>query len=195
MTTPRHPSPLRRYLRHGMLPQLATFEAVLRLRSATRAAESMCIAQPTLSGHLRKLSEALGIPLFKTEGKHLVPADAALVLLQTTREIFAALERCEATLAKCRRGEPASGANMVLSPIIVVAGPSVEPAVRSAPGHESAASDSAPECESGSQRSGGAGAGRYSSESSERHLASQCVDLHRAADPRLRLRGQRIDVQ
>ena len=30
---------IRRYLRHGMLPQLAVFEAVVRLGSFTRAAE------------------------------------------------------------------------------------------------------------------------------------------------------------
>ena len=109
MTTLRRtPPPLRRYLRHGMLPQLATFEAVLRLGSATRAAEAMCIAQPTLSGHLRKLSEAVGVPLFKMQGKHLAPTDAALVLLQASHEIFAALERCELALAHCRREVRAS---------------------------------------------------------------------------------------
>jgi DNA-binding transcriptional ArsR family regulator len=102
MATFSNPPSLRRYLRHGMLPQLATFEAVLRLHSATRAAEDLCIAQPTLSGHLRKLGETLGVTLFKMRGKRLVPTDAALVLLQASREIFAAFERCEALLADRR---------------------------------------------------------------------------------------------
>jgi DNA-binding transcriptional LysR family regulator len=85
-----------------MLPQIAAFEAVVRLGNATRAAEALCIAQPTLSGHLRKLSEALGVRLFELQGKRLVPTDAALVLLQTTHEVFAALERCEQTLTSLR---------------------------------------------------------------------------------------------
>ena len=102
MTTPRDPAPLRPYLRHGLLPQLATFEAVLRLRSATPAAEARCIAQPTLSGHLRKLSEALGVRLFELRGKRLVPTNAAMVLLQGAAEVFAAFERCEGALAHLR---------------------------------------------------------------------------------------------
>jgi len=102
MTTPLHPCPSRRFLRHGMLPQLAAFEAVVRMGSATRAAESLCIAQPTLSGHLRKLGEALGVRLFEMRGKRLVPTEAALVLLQATREVFAALETCERVLTSVR---------------------------------------------------------------------------------------------
>ena len=103
MTTPQISCPPRRYLRNGMLPQLAAFEAVLRLGSATRAAEALCVAQPTLSGQLRKLSESLGVRLFEREGKRLVPTDAALVLLHTAREVFAAFERCEPALAGMRR--------------------------------------------------------------------------------------------
>lgn len=102
MTTLIDPSPSRRYLRHGMLPQLAAFEAVVRLGSVTRAADSLCIAQPTLSGHLRKLAEALGIRLFETHGRRLMPTDAALVLLQGAREVFAAFERCERVLVNLR---------------------------------------------------------------------------------------------
>ena len=91
-----------RYLRHGMLPHLAAFEAVVRLGSATRAAEALCMAQPTLSGHLRKLSDALGVRLFDLRGRRLVPTDAARVLLAGTRDAFAALERCEQALAALR---------------------------------------------------------------------------------------------
>src|SRR6187551_2931460 len=92
---------LRRYQRHGMLPQLAALEAVVRLGSATHAAQALCIAQPTLSGHLRKLSEALDVRLFDMRGKRLVPTAAALVLLQGAQEVFGAFERCERQLAGC----------------------------------------------------------------------------------------------
>jgi DNA-binding transcriptional LysR family regulator len=95
---------LRRYVRHGMLPQLAALEAVVRLGSATRAAEALCIAQPTLSGQLRKLSDALGVRLFETQGKRLVPTGAALTVLRAAHEVSFALERCEEALAAQRSG-------------------------------------------------------------------------------------------
>ena len=104
MTALIDPSQSRRYLRHGMLPQLAAFEAVVRLGSARHAADSLCMAQPTLSGHLRKLSEALGVRLFELKGKRLVPTDAALVLLHAAHEVFAAFAHCEWVLAGVRSG-------------------------------------------------------------------------------------------
>ncbi len=55
------PEQLRRYLRHGLMPQLAAFDAVMRLGSVTRASRALHMAQPTVSGHLRKLSDALGV--------------------------------------------------------------------------------------------------------------------------------------
>ena len=97
--SPRAP---RRFLRHGTLIQLAAFEAVVRLGSATRAAESLSMAQPTLSGHLRKLSDALDVRLFELRGKRLVPTEAAMALLRTTGEVFAALERGEHAMAALR---------------------------------------------------------------------------------------------
>lgn len=97
------PVPLpRRYLRHGMLVQLAAFEAVVRLGSVRRAADALCLAPPTVSGHLRKLGDALELRLFTARGKRLVPTDAALALLQGALDAFAALERCEAVLAGLR---------------------------------------------------------------------------------------------
>ena len=98
----RTPAAPRRYIRHGMLPQLVAFEAVVRLGSATRAAEALCMAQPTLSGHLRKLSEALGVRLFDLKGKRLVPTEAAKVLVAGARDAFADFERCEQAMAHLR---------------------------------------------------------------------------------------------
>ena len=98
MTTPLALPALRRYLRHGTLPQLAAFEAVVRLGSATRAAQALCVAQPTISGHLKKLGDSLGVRLFVLRGKRLVPTAAALALLDATDEVSAVLARCELTL-------------------------------------------------------------------------------------------------
>ncbi len=43
------PARVRRFLRHGMLPQLAVLEPAARLGSFTRAAEALRLAQPTVS--------------------------------------------------------------------------------------------------------------------------------------------------
>ena len=102
MTNPPGSPPLRRYFRHGTLPQLAAFEATVRLGSASRAAQALCIAQPTVSGHLKKLGEALDVSLFEIRGKRLVPTPAALAVLEATHEVSAALERCERTRGASR---------------------------------------------------------------------------------------------
>jgi DNA-binding transcriptional LysR family regulator len=104
MIDPHGPTVSRRYLRHGMLPQLAAFEAVVRLGSATRAAEALCMAQPTLSGLMRKLSEALGVRLFEMRGKRLAPTPEAQVLLGAAQEVFESLERCERALSRPLQG-------------------------------------------------------------------------------------------
>lgn len=93
---------LQRYLRHGTMPQLAAFYAVVRLGSVTRAAELLCVAQPTVSGHLRKLSESLGIELFAPKGKHLEPTAAGRSLLGTVQDVFDAFEQCEERLLALR---------------------------------------------------------------------------------------------
>ena len=59
-------SKIRRYLKHGTLPQLSVFEAVARHGNYTRAAEELYMAQPTVSVHIKKLSETIGLPLFET---------------------------------------------------------------------------------------------------------------------------------
>lgn len=91
--------PPRRYLRHGTLPQLLALEAVLRLGSVTRAAEALHLAQPTVSGHLRKLSDCIGQPLYRAGPDGLVATPAGSALLAATHEIFDALQRADARLA------------------------------------------------------------------------------------------------
>ena len=102
MTTPLALPRLRRYVRHGTLPQLAALEATVRLGSASRAADALCVAQPTISGHLRKLGDSLGVRLFELRGKRLVPTAAALALVRASDEVSAALARCEETLCTFR---------------------------------------------------------------------------------------------
>lgn len=95
---------VRRFLRHGTMPQLAAFDAVMRLGHVTRAADALCCAQPTLSGHLRKLGDALDVRLFDLSGGRLVPTAAAYELHEATREVLGCFERCEQALARWRIG-------------------------------------------------------------------------------------------
>lgn len=91
---------LRRYFRHGMLPQLMVFEAVARLGSFTRAGEELCLAQPTVSVQVRKLSENLGLPLLEPSGRKVVLTEAGREVYETVQVLFrffiATEERLEA---------------------------------------------------------------------------------------------------
>lgn len=91
---------IRRYFRHGMLPQLMVFEAVARLGSFTRAGEELCLAQPTVSVQVRKLTESVGLPLFESPGKKVVLTEGGRELYETVQVLFrffiAAEERLEA---------------------------------------------------------------------------------------------------
>ena len=95
-------SAVRRFLRHGMLPQLVVFESAARLGSFTRAAEELHIAQPMVSSQLKKLSDTLGLPLFEQIGKkvHLTPAGR--VVLEGCADVFRAFNRMDDALAGLR---------------------------------------------------------------------------------------------
>lgn len=93
---------IRRYMRHGLLPQLAVFETVARLGSFTRAAEELFVAQPTVSIQMKKLSETLGVPLFEQSGKKPIMTDAGRELAAACRDIFDRLEQVEERLLGLR---------------------------------------------------------------------------------------------
>lgn len=95
-------SQLRRYLRHGMLPQLAVFEAAARLGSFTHAADALHMAQPTVSTQIKKLSETLGLPLFEQIGKKIHLTAAGKALQTGCRDLFALFGRIDDSLAAMR---------------------------------------------------------------------------------------------
>jgi DNA-binding transcriptional LysR family regulator len=94
---------LRRYFRHGLFPQLLVFEAVARLRSVTRAAEELHLAQPTVSMQLKKLSHALELRLFEPDGRGLKITPAGQALLEVCGELIGLFQRADARLAPFRR--------------------------------------------------------------------------------------------
>ena len=96
------PSRIRRYLRHGRLSQLAVFEASARHGCYTRAARELHLAQPTVSAQIKKLADALGMPLFEQVGKRMHPTDAGRCLQLACVEVFGTLSRLEEALAHLR---------------------------------------------------------------------------------------------
>lgn len=93
---------IRRYLRHGTLPQLRVFEAVARLGSYTRAAEELHIAQPTVSVQVKKLTATIGLPLLEQVGKRVHVTVAGQELYRTCNELFETLTDMERGLANLR---------------------------------------------------------------------------------------------
>lgn len=67
---------------------LLYFYTVAREGSVTRAAEVLRLAQPTLSGQIRKLEESLDEKLFAREGRNLVLTDVGRMVYRYAEEIF-----------------------------------------------------------------------------------------------------------
>ena len=93
-------SRLRRYYRNGMMPQLAVFEASVRLGSFTLAARELHLAQPTVSTLVRKLTDAIGQPLFERNGTRMQVTAAGQALYESCEDIRRALARVDERLAE-----------------------------------------------------------------------------------------------
>jgi len=86
-------------MRHSTLRQLEVFEAIARLGSFTRAAEELFLTQPTVSMQIKKLTEAVGLPVFEQVGKKIYLTDAGRELHRTSRGIFEHFTRFEMLVA------------------------------------------------------------------------------------------------
>lgn len=95
-------NPLRRYFRHGFFPQLAAFEACVRHGSVTRAAEELCLAQPTVSCLIRKLSDTLGGPVLASRNRRMEPTLLGLEALTLCEEVLPAFSRFDERLGALR---------------------------------------------------------------------------------------------
>jgi len=90
------PSAMPEYLiRYATLRQLQIFEASVRLGSFSRAAEELFVTQPTVSMQIKKLSDALGIPLFEQVGRNVRPTEVGNELYEACRKIFESLANLE----------------------------------------------------------------------------------------------------
>jgi DNA-binding transcriptional LysR family regulator len=68
--------------------RLEVFCKVLELQSFTRAADAVCLTQPTVSEHIRALEESLGEKLIDRLGRELRPTPAGKILYQYARDII-----------------------------------------------------------------------------------------------------------
>ncbi|HKY02266.1 MAG TPA: LysR family transcriptional regulator [Burkholderiales bacterium] len=97
---------LRRYVRHGMLTQLAAFEAVVRFGSFTRAAEALHMAQPTVSLLVKRLGETLGVCLFESTFPKIKLTPAGLVSYEFCQAFFQSFAGLDEQLTELRAVPP-----------------------------------------------------------------------------------------
>lgn len=88
----------RRRVGHLTLRQLEIFEAVARMESVSRAAETLHLSQPGVSLQLKSLAKAIGKPLTEPIGRRIRLTQAGRDLAETCRELAAVWSRFEARL-------------------------------------------------------------------------------------------------
>lgn len=82
--------------------RLEVFCKVLELQSFTKAAEAVCLTQPTVSEHIRALEEMLGEKLVDRLGRELLPTPAGKILYQYGRKIIQLRDEAVQAMAKYR---------------------------------------------------------------------------------------------
>lgn len=86
---------------------LLYFWMVAREGTVARAGERLSLAQPTISGQLRALENALGEKLFVRSGRHLVLTEVGRLVYQYADEIFSVGRELMETLKGRPAGRPA----------------------------------------------------------------------------------------
>ncbi len=82
-------------IRYATFRQFQVFEAIYRQGSFTRAAQELFLTQPTVSMQIKKLSEAIGLPLFEHVGRTVEPTEAGKELYAACRSMFETLSNLE----------------------------------------------------------------------------------------------------
>lgn len=89
-------------MRHTTFRQLEVFEAIARLGSFTRAAQELHLTQPTVSMQIKKLTSAVGLPLFEQLGKRIHLTEAGREVYQYSRAISHQMEEMAGVLANLK---------------------------------------------------------------------------------------------
>jgi DNA-binding transcriptional LysR family regulator len=104
------------------IQQLAYFVAVARTRHFTRAAESVHVAQPSLSKQIRSLERELGAPLFSRARGNVTLTPAGEMLLPLAQRVLADVESARlqvGELVGLARGRLRLGATPSLSTVLL----------------------------------------------------------------------------
>lgn len=108
------------------LRQLHYFLRILELKSFSKAAANLHIAQPALGLQIRKLEEELGVSLFNRHSRGITPTEAGLILREHAHTVLRQVERAKLALvdfAGPPRGKVAVGVtptvNMMLAASLV----------------------------------------------------------------------------
>lgn len=89
----------RLHARIGTLRQLEILLAVYKEGSVTAASKALFLTQPTVSMQLKKLTEAVGAPLYDQLGRKLVFTQTGLEVVRTAREVLESIDQLEMRLA------------------------------------------------------------------------------------------------
>lgn len=84
------------------LQQFRIFESVARHRSYTRAAEELHLTQPAVYIQVRRLEESVGLPLFETMGRRIVPTRTGEATQAAATEVLGRLRQLSATVAELK---------------------------------------------------------------------------------------------
>lgn len=103
------------------LRQLQYFLKVLELKSFSKAAERLRVAQPALGFQVRKLEEELGLKLFDRHSRGVTPTEAGLVLRDHALVILRQVERARLSLTDLAgppRGKVAVGVTSTINLVL-----------------------------------------------------------------------------
>lgn len=85
--------------RIGTFRQLEILLAVYQTGSITGASKQLFLTQPTVSMQLKKLTDAVGAPIYDLIGRKLIFTQAGLEVVSSAREVLSGIERLEMKLA------------------------------------------------------------------------------------------------
>lgn len=85
--------------------QIRSFLKAAEEGSITRAAESLFITQPAVTGHIQALEKELGAPLFDRTGRGVQLTEAGLALLDHAKRSLAILDECKQVISDLGSGK------------------------------------------------------------------------------------------
>jgi len=86
------------------LKVLEAFCRIVELKSFSRAAEAVSLAQPTVSAHIKALEAEAGLPLFNRAGRSVAPTQAGELFYGYARRILAIRDEAQRALGDHREG-------------------------------------------------------------------------------------------